>query len=142
MSSTEDRNDQGTGLDGRPATTRRQFLRQAMGMMGGAALAQILAACGSQAPAGGAAATAAPAPTAQAAATAAPEAATAAPAAASGGGKITLGSFADPAQDVLKNVFLPEFEKQTGIKTEWVEADYSGWFQKAVNDGQTKAGAL
>ncbi|HEX9442253.1 MAG TPA: extracellular solute-binding protein [Roseiflexaceae bacterium] len=155
MSSTEDRNDQETGLDGRLATTRRQFLRQAMGMMGGAALAQILAACGSQAPAGSAAATAAPvptaaasvataapAPTAQAAATAAPEAATAAPAAASGGGKITLGSFADPAQDVLKKVFLPEFEKQTGIKTEWVEADYSGWFQKAVNDGQTKAGAF
>jgi len=83
MSGTEDRNDQETGLDGLPATTRRQFLRQAMGMMGGAALAQILAACGSQAPAGGAStaapvptaaaslATAAPAPTAQAAATAA-----------------------------------------------------------------------
>src|SRR5438093_13687893 len=98
MSSTEDRNDQGTGLDGRPATTRRQFVRQAMGMMGGAALAQNLAACGSQAPAGGAAATAAPAPTAAASvATAAQAAATAAPAAASGGGKITLGSFADPA---------------------------------------------
>src|SRR6266508_1223712 len=66
MSSTEDRNDQETGLDGRLATTRRQFLRQAMGMMGGAALAQILAACGSQAPAGSAAATAAPVPTAAA----------------------------------------------------------------------------
>jgi multiple sugar transport system substrate-binding protein len=56
--------------------------------------------------------------------------------------KITLGSFADPAQDVLKDIFLPEFEKQTGIKTEWVEADFSGWFQKAINDGQTKAGAF
>src|SRR6185295_18016594 len=105
MSGTEDRNDRETGLAGRPATTRRQFLRQAMGMIGGAALAQILAACGSQAPAGGAATTAAPAPTAAASvATAAPAptaqaAATAAPAAASGGGKITLGSFADPAQD-------------------------------------------
>src|SRR5437773_104784 len=59
-----------------------------------------------------------------------------------GRGKITFGSYADPAQDVLKEIFLPEFEKQTGIKTEWVEADFSGWFQKAINDGQTKAGAF
>jgi multiple sugar transport system substrate-binding protein len=56
--------------------------------------------------------------------------------------KITFGSYADPAQDVLKELFLPEFEKQTGIKTEWVEADFSGWFQKAINDGQTRAGAF
>jgi len=166
MSGTEDRSNRTIERDGRWATTRRQFLRQMVGVTGGAALAPILAACGGQAPttsgataapAAGGAATSPPAPTeapaaattapaaptaAPAAATAAPAAAATAPAAASGGGKITLGSFADPAQDVLKNVFLPEFEKQTGIKTEWVEADYSGWFQKAVNDGQTKAGAF
>ena len=59
-----------------------------------------------------------------------------------GRGKITFGSYADPAQNVLKEVFLPEFEKKTGIETEWVEADFSSWFQKAVNDGQTQAGAF
>ena len=59
-----------------------------------------------------------------------------------GRGKITFGSYADPAQDVFKEMFLPEFEKKTGIETEWVEADFSSWFQKAINDGQTQAGAF
>ena len=58
------------------------------------------------------------------------------------GAQITFGSYADPSLDVLKDVFLPEFEKATGIRTEWVEADFSGWLQKALNDGQTKAGAF
>jgi len=58
------------------------------------------------------------------------------------GQQITFGSYADPSLDVLKDVFLPEFEKATGIRTEWVEADFSGWLQKALNDGQTKAGAF
>ena len=57
-------------------------------------------------------------------------------------GQITFGSYADPALDLLKDVFLPEFERATGIHTEWVEADFSGWFQKALNDGQTKTGAF
>src|SRR5713226_4610208 len=57
-------------------------------------------------------------------------------------GQITFGSYADPALDLLKDVFLPEFERTTGIHTEWVEADFSGWLQKALNDGQTKAGAF
>ncbi len=56
--------------------------------------------------------------------------------------QITFGSYADPALDILKEVILPEFEHATGIRTEWVEADFSGWFQKALNDGQTKAGAF
>src|SRR5690242_209448 len=59
-----------------------------------------------------------------------------------GRGQITLGSYADPALDILKDVLLPEFERATGIRTEWVEADFSGWLQKALNDGQTKAGAF
>ena len=57
-------------------------------------------------------------------------------------GQITFGSYADPALDVLKETMLPQFEKLTGIHTEWVEADFSGWYQKALNDGQTKAGAF
>jgi multiple sugar transport system substrate-binding protein len=57
-------------------------------------------------------------------------------------GQITFGSYADPALDVLKELMLPEFEKVSGIRTEWVEADFSGWYQKALNDGQTKAGAF
>ena len=44
--------------------------------------------------------------------------------------------------DILKDEFLPLFEKTTGIRTEWVEADFSGWLQKALNDGETKAGAF
>jgi multiple sugar transport system substrate-binding protein len=56
--------------------------------------------------------------------------------------QLTFGSYADPAVDILKDDFLPEFEKATGIRTEWVEADFSGWFQKALNDGETKAGAF
>jgi multiple sugar transport system substrate-binding protein len=56
--------------------------------------------------------------------------------------QLTFGSYADPALDILKDEFLPEFEKSTGIGTEWVEADFSGWFQKALNDGETKAGAF
>jgi len=59
-----------------------------------------------------------------------------------GRGQITFGSYADPALDSLKEVFLPEFERVTGIHTEWVEADFSGWLQKALNDGQTRAGAF
>jgi multiple sugar transport system substrate-binding protein len=59
-----------------------------------------------------------------------------------GRGQITFGSYADPALDLLKDTFLPEFERTTGIHTEWVEADFSGWFQKALNDGQTKTGAF
>src|SRR5437016_1420786 len=32
---------------------------------------------------------------------------------------------------------------QSSMKsTEWVEADFSGWYQKALNDGQTRAGAF
>jgi multiple sugar transport system substrate-binding protein len=57
-------------------------------------------------------------------------------------GQITFGSYADPALDILKETMLPQFEKLTGIRTEWVEADFSGWYQKALNDGQTKAGAF
>lgn len=56
--------------------------------------------------------------------------------------QLTFGSYTDPGVDVLKDEFLPEFEKATGIRTEWVEADFSGWFQKALNDGETKAGAF
>jgi len=56
--------------------------------------------------------------------------------------QLTFGSYADPGLDILKDDFLPEFEKATGIRTEWVEADFSGWFQKALNDGETKAGAF
>jgi multiple sugar transport system substrate-binding protein len=56
--------------------------------------------------------------------------------------ELTFGSFADPALDILKDDFLPEFEKVTGIRTEWVEADFSSWLQKASNDGETKAGAF
>ena len=42
-------------------------------------------------------------------------------------GQITFGSYADPALDIFKETMLPEFEKLTGIHTEWVEADFSGW---------------
>ena len=56
--------------------------------------------------------------------------------------QLTFGSYADPGVDILKDEFLPEFEKATGIATEWVEADFSGWLQKALNDGETKAGAF
>lgn len=56
--------------------------------------------------------------------------------------RLTFGAYADPAVDILKDEFLPLFEKDTGIRTEWVEADYSGWLQKALNDGETKAGAF
>ncbi len=56
--------------------------------------------------------------------------------------RLTFGSYSDPGVDVLKDEFLPEFEKATGIGTEWVEADFSGWLQKALNDGETKAGAF
>ncbi len=56
--------------------------------------------------------------------------------------RLTFGSYADPALDILKDDFLPQFEKATGIRTQWVEADFSGWFQKALNDGETKAGAF
>jgi multiple sugar transport system substrate-binding protein len=57
-------------------------------------------------------------------------------------GQITFGSYADPALDILKETMLPQFEKLTGIHTEWVEADFSSWYQKALIDGQTRAGAF
>ncbi|MFN7995727.1 MAG: extracellular solute-binding protein [Bryobacteraceae bacterium] len=59
-----------------------------------------------------------------------------------GRGQITFGTYADPGLDILRDEFLPEFERTTGIETEWVEADFSGWLQKASNDGQTRAGAF
>jgi multiple sugar transport system substrate-binding protein len=118
------------------------------------------------APAGGAATTApvAAATSAPAAATAAPAAdATAAPAAggatpaagaatpvagattAAGSGaklsgKVVFGAFVDPAQDPMR-VLIQEWGQLRGVETAWEEFPYSTWYEKALNDGQSKTGA-
>jgi multiple sugar transport system substrate-binding protein len=123
--------------------SRRKLLKA--GGLGAAAIAAapIVAACSSSSssPAASAAATAA----ASAAASGAPaaSASAAASAAASQGatGTITIGSFQDPAMKPFREVFVPQFQQETGIKVVYEETSYDAFYQKAKQDGLNKTGA-
>jgi multiple sugar transport system substrate-binding protein len=101
------------GLDGR-ALTRKQFVGTAVG-----------AAVAGSALLGGAAraATYRTAATARAAK-----------------GKVVIGAFVDGGLVAFKDKIIPLFQRETGIKVEFLQDDYSTFFEKAFQDGVTKAG--
>ena len=56
-------------------------------------------------------------------------------------GTITIGSFEDGALDTLQKIFIPQFEKETGVKVNYNATSYDAWYQNAKNDGLQKTGA-
>jgi multiple sugar transport system substrate-binding protein len=54
--------------------------------------------------------------------------------------KLVIGAFEDGALTPFKKVIIPLFEKQTGIKIEFLTSPYDSFFSKAFQDGQSKAG--
>lgn len=101
--------------------TRRQFVRGAIGVGGALAAGPILAACGGDdegaAPTGAADTDGF-----------------------TGTGKVIIGAFEDGGLTPFKDSIIPLFKEQTGITIEWLEDDYSTFFEKSFNDGQTQAG--
>lgn len=57
-----------------------------------------------------------------------------------GTGNVVIGGFEDGALDVFQATMIPLFTKETGIKVDFLEDEYSTFFEKAFNDGQSKAG--
>jgi multiple sugar transport system substrate-binding protein len=57
------------------------------------------------------------------------------------GGTITIGSFKDTAMEPVRDIFLKQFTKETGIKVKYNETSYDSWYQNAKNDGLQKTGA-
>jgi multiple sugar transport system substrate-binding protein len=55
-------------------------------------------------------------------------------------GKVVIGAFVDGGLVPFKNKIIPLFEQDTGIKVELLQDDYSTFFEKAFQDGLTKAG--
>src|SRR5207249_233689 len=55
-------------------------------------------------------------------------------------GKVVIGAFVDGGLVPFKNKIIPLFERDTGIKVEFLQDDYSTFFEKAFQDGLTKAG--
>jgi multiple sugar transport system substrate-binding protein len=55
-------------------------------------------------------------------------------------GKVVIGAFVDGGLVPFKNKIIPLFEQDTGIKVEFLQDDYSTFFEKAFQDGLTKAG--
>ncbi len=56
-------------------------------------------------------------------------------------GTLTIGTFEDNALLTLRDVFVPAFEKETGVKVQWNATSYDTWYQNAKNDGLQKTGA-
>jgi multiple sugar transport system substrate-binding protein len=101
--------------------TRRQLLKT-MGVGAVAmAAAPIVAACG------GSSATSAPS-------------ASGGPAA-SASGRITIGSFQDPAMGPFRDKFIKQFQDETGIEVVYQESSYDAWYESAKRDGLNKVGA-
>jgi multiple sugar transport system substrate-binding protein len=57
-----------------------------------------------------------------------------------GKGKVVIGAFQDGALTAFKNKIIPLFQRETGIKIEFVEDSYDSTFEKQFQDGSTKAG--
>ncbi len=55
-------------------------------------------------------------------------------------GKVIIGAFVDGGLRPFKEKIIPLFQRETGIKIEYLEDDYSSFFEKSFNDGLTKAG--
>jgi multiple sugar transport system substrate-binding protein len=57
-----------------------------------------------------------------------------------GTGKVVIGAFEDGALDPFKAEIVPLFKKETGISIQFLEDAYDTFFEKAFNDGRSKAG--
>lgn len=55
-------------------------------------------------------------------------------------GRVVIGAFVDGGLVPFKDKIIPLFQRETGIKVEFLQSDYSTFFEKAFNDGLTKAG--
>ena len=55
-------------------------------------------------------------------------------------GKVVIGAFKDGGLVPFKDKIIPLFQQETGIKVEFLQDDYSTFFEKAFQDGVTKAG--
>ncbi|MFL5925764.1 MAG: extracellular solute-binding protein [Gaiellaceae bacterium] len=55
-------------------------------------------------------------------------------------GKVVIGAFVDGGLVPFKDKIIPLFQQETGIKVEFLQDDYSTFFEKAFQDGVTKAG--
>jgi maltose-binding protein MalE len=100
--------------------TRRQVVRTGLTVSGAVAAGPLLAACGGD------------------------DDEKKKPAASSGSlkgtGKVVIGAFEDGALDPFKADIVPLFKRETGISIEFLEDEYGTFFEKAFNDGQSKAG--
>jgi ABC-type glycerol-3-phosphate transport system substrate-binding protein len=57
-----------------------------------------------------------------------------------GSGKVVIGAFQDDALIPFKEKIVPLFKKETGISIQFLEDAYDTFFEKAFNDGRSKAG--
>ena len=55
-------------------------------------------------------------------------------------GKVVMSAFQDGGLTAFKTKIIPLFQKETGIKVEWVEDVYASTFTKQFQDGISKAG--
>jgi multiple sugar transport system substrate-binding protein len=60
---------------------------------------------------------------------------------ASVGGKITIGSFQDPAMKAFREVYVKQFQQETGIEVVYQETSYDAWYTNSKSDGLNKTGA-
>jgi multiple sugar transport system substrate-binding protein len=67
--------------------------------------------------------------------------ATTAPSGGGGTGKISIGSFQDPALTPLKDTFFKQFQDETGIQVVYNETSYDAWYEASKRDGLNKTGA-
>lgn len=108
--------------------SRRKLLGTGLAAGGALAAGGILAACGGSGDASSASTSAAGSATSAAADEL------------KGTGDLIIGGFEDGALEPFKNVILPLFEKETGIKSQFLLEPYDSFFSKAFQDGQSKAG--
>jgi multiple sugar transport system substrate-binding protein len=108
-----------------PKTVSRRNVLRGVGYGAAfAAAAPILAACSSGSSGGGTSTSPAPGDTAN-----------------SPSGKITIGSFQDPAMKPFREVYVKKFTEQTGIQVDYQETAYDTWYQNSKSDGLQKTGA-
>ncbi len=118
-----DQNSKQGAADARPAwsVTRRQALgRGAIGAAGVLGLGSVLAACGDSS---------------------GTQAKSSSSSAGAADGTITIGAFKASVMALLRDTYLPRFEKETGVKAKYNETAYPSWYQNAKNDGLQKTGA-
>jgi multiple sugar transport system substrate-binding protein len=58
-----------------------------------------------------------------------------------GKGKITIGSFQDPAMKPFRETYTKRFQDETGIEVVYEETSYDAWYESAKRDGLNKTGA-